>query len=149
MKNSKYMQNKQRKPNWQELIHRPQLPEGWSCIEQESRMKCANTSFVRWGKLHHNAEPSRIWVVFTEHNPEYFHTPYVVRGGLHTKGPQGLNLFHDLKAATKCMIEIMEATDRWIEEINSEKYIKAYNDRIAAAIKAEEKRRKDSAELYA
>lgn len=143
------MNNQQRKAQWLEIIHRPELPEGWSCIEQISTRKSASTSFVRWAKTHHNAQPERIWVVFVEHNPEYFHTPYVVRGGLHAKGPQGLNYFHDLKAATKCMIEIMEATDRWIEEINSEKYIKAYNDRIAAAIKADEKRRKESEELYA
>lgn len=143
------MQEKQRKPSWQELIHRPQLPEGWSCIEQQSNHRNATTSFVRWAKVHHNGQPERIWVVFVEHNPEFYGTPYVVRGGLNAKGPGGLNYFNDLKAATRCLIEIMEATDRWVDEINSEKYIKAYNDRIAAAMKAEEKRRKDSAELYA
>jgi hypothetical protein len=150
MKNfNKYMENIAQKSRWNEIIHRPKLPEGWSCIEQQSSRKAATTSFVRWGKLHHNGEPERIWVVFVEHNPEYFSTPYVVRGGLHAKGPSGLNYFQDLKTATECLVSIMEATDRWIEEINSEKYIKAYNDKIAAAIRAEEKRRKDSAELYA
>ena len=143
------MKDRIKKASWQEIIHRPQVPDGQFCIEQQSRNRNAITSYVRWAKIHHNAEPSRIWVTFTEHNPEYFHTPYVVRGGLDAKGPTGINLFHDLKAATRCMIEIMEATDHWIEEINSEKYIKAYNDRIALAVKAEEKRRNDSNGLYA
>jgi hypothetical protein len=34
----------------------------------------------------------------------------------------------------------MESTDRWIEEINSEKYIKAYNDRIQKQVEELEKR---------
>jgi hypothetical protein len=145
MKNS-YHPPKQKQ--WEEIIHRPELPEGWFCLEQETNVKASSTSFVRWGKIHHNAEPQMIWVVFIEHNPKYYNHRFVVRGGLHAKGHSGVIPFEDVKPATKCMIEIMEATDRWLEEINSEKYIKSYNDKIASQIRAEEKRKKELAELY-
>ena len=149
MKIFKYMEKKSKKPSWNEIIHRPQLPEGWSVIEQQTSLKCSTTNFIRWGKTHHNGQSERIWVVLVEHNPEYYSTPFVVRGGLHAKGPSGLNYFHDIKSATECLVTIMEATDRWIEEINSDKFIKSYNDKIEIQVKAQEKRRKDSAELYA
>jgi len=128
-------------PSWEPLNHRPKLPEGWGCIEQLSTARSSSTSFVRWAKVHHNGEPQRIWVVFVEHRPGNHSHRFVVYGGRNTQGENTVTGFHDLKSATARMVSIMEATDRWVNEINSEKFIKAYNDRIAAQVKADEKRR--------
>ena len=48
--------------------------------------------------------------------------------------------FDNLKDVQAYMIYLMEKTDKWIEEINSEKYITAYNERIAKLVESGEKR---------
>jgi hypothetical protein len=122
------------------LIYRPELPEGWSVQEQIDGVRNNYITFVKWGKIHHNAEPQKIYVVFCEFKPGEWSFNYTVRGGRHAKPDENLKRFVDLKSATDYLIYIMESTDRWLEEINSEKYIKAYNDRIAKIVAENEKR---------
>jgi hypothetical protein len=78
--------------------------------------------------------------VFCEFAPGTQSYRYTVRGGRKAKPDENLKYFNDLKSATDYLIYVMESTDRWIEEINSEKYVKAYNDRIAKLVEEQEKR---------
>ena len=131
---------KKHEKQWEPLIFRPKTPSGWHVLEQIDGVKNNYISFYRWGKIHHNAEPSRIFAVFCEFKPGTQNYLYTVRGGRHARPDESLKYFKDLKSATDYLIYIMESTDKWLEEINSEKYIKAYNDRIAKLVAEQEKR---------
>jgi hypothetical protein len=130
-----------RTARWEPLVFRPECPPGWKVLEQHDGVRNSNISFVKWCKTHHNAtEPERIFVLFCEFAPGTQSYRYTVRGGRKAKPDENLKYFNDLKSATDYLIYVMESTDRWIEEINSEKYIKAYNDRIQKQVEELEKR---------
>jgi hypothetical protein len=133
------MNNKQER-SWEPLVFRPERPAGWEVLEQIDGVRNSYISFYRWGKIHHNGEPQRIFLIFCEFKPGTQNYSYSVRGGRHAKPDESLKQFKDLKSATDYLIYAMESTDRWIEEINSEKYVKAYNDRIAKLVAEHEKR---------
>jgi len=126
--------------SWEPLIFRPKRPAGWDVLEQIDGVRNSYITFYRWGKLHHNAEPTRIFAVFCEFKPGTQSYLYTVRAGRYAKPDESLKYFKDLKSAEDYLIYVMESTDKWIEEINSEKYIKAYNDRIAKLVAEQEKR---------
>jgi hypothetical protein len=124
--------------SWNPLVFRPELPEGWKVIEQRGSAKYEETSFVRLGYGHHNEpEPRMFWVIFCEFNTNHVDNShisyrYTVRGGNDIKPNSKIRYFKELEDAEKYMVYLMEATDRWIKEINSPKYIDAYNKRIEA-----------------
>lgn len=128
--------NNKNKKQWEPLIFRPELPEGWSCIEQRGGTRSCETSYIRWGFGHHNeTEQRRFWVVFNEFNPDHWGNRdlgynFTVRGGNDIKPDAKLRHFKKLKDAENYMIFLMESTDRWLSEINSEAYINTYNRRI-------------------
>ncbi len=131
-----------KKPRWEPIIYRPQLPNGWECIEQRGHCGSCQTSFVRWGKIHHNAEPKWFWILFNEFNQNHApHTnppEYSVSGGRDI--PNGkLKKFHSLKDAESYMLYLMNETDKMLEEINSKKTIDAYNKKISDIKKRIEK----------
>lgn len=126
------------------MIFRPSLPPKWECLEQTGGSKAESTGFIRWGKDHHNAEPRRFWVVFTEYNPFYWENENIgykfsVRGGNDIKPESKLRFFKNLRDAENYMFFLMESTDRWIAEINSQSHIDAYNKRISNLVKQAEK----------
>ena len=138
-------QNRYKAASHEFLVFRPKtLPEGWGVIEQRDSYETSYTSFIRWGKIHHNAEPSMLWVVFNQFNPHLpgrkIKFPYSVKAGRNIKPGESLKTFTDMKDVETYMIYLMEKTDKWLEEINSEKYIQAYNDRIAKLVEADEKK---------
>jgi hypothetical protein len=121
---------------------RPNLPKEWKLHEHLENVSNSYITFFRWGKLHHNAEPSKLLVIFCEFNPESEKSfRYTVRGGRHCKPDENLRHYKDLKDATSYLLSVMESTDKWLEEINSQSYIDAYNARIAKSV-AEAERRK-------
>ena len=126
------------------LIFRPELPEGWGCLEQTESVRASSTSYTRWGVDHHNGEQRRFFVVFVEFNPHHHSNEglgynYTVRGGNDVKPERKLRYFNNLKDAENYMVYLMESTDRWISEITSPAYIDAYNKRIEALKKRIEK----------
>jgi hypothetical protein len=124
------------------LIYRPKTPEGWYVQEQNDSPYSSYIAFVKPQMTHHNLKkPENIYVVFCEFQEGYQSYRYTVRGGRKAKPDETMKYFNDLKSATDYLIFIMESTDRWIEEINSKKYIQAYNDRIAKLVAEDEKRR--------
>ena len=130
---------------WEGITHRPYLGEEWKCLEQQSQVRYSGTSFVRWGKQHHNGEPVRFWIVFNEFNVNHWSNhnlgyAYTVRGSVNTKPELGLKYFHTLKEATDFMVYIAESTDKWIESVNSEETIKAYDKKLADIIKMADRR---------
>lgn len=126
---------------WEAICFRPTLPEGWDCLEQRGGSRYEETSYVRWGYGHHNEkEQRRFWVVFCEFNPNHWTNNnlgyrYTVRGGNDVKPEPKLRYFKNLKDAENYMVFLMESTDRWLAEINSQPYIDAYNRRIENMIK--------------
>tara|TARA_B110000503_G_scaffold111848_1_gene167547 strand:- start:1258 stop:1746 length:489 start_codon:yes stop_codon:yes gene_type:complete len=129
--------------NW--LIFRPKtIPEGWGVIEQNDSYSSSYTSFVKWCKIHHNAEPQRLWIVFNQFNPLGLGLKpkflYSVNAGRHIKPGEGHKGFNDMKDVETYIIYLMEKTDKWISEINTEQYIKEYNERIAKLVEADDKR---------
>jgi hypothetical protein len=136
------MINSKRTARWEPIIFRPECPPGWNVQEQMDGVRNSYITFVKKGKIHHKAEPSSIYVVFCEFAPGTQNFLYTVRGGKYAKPDEKLKYFTDLKSATDYVIYVMESTDRWLEEINSEKYIKAYEDRIAKLVEEEEKRQR-------
>jgi hypothetical protein len=123
-------------------VFRPKCPEGWSVMEHLENIENSYIPFFRWGKIHHNAEPSRVIAVFCEFNPEFERKfRYTVRGGRNCKPDETIKYFDNLKDAQAYLLYIMESTDKWLEEINSQSYIDAYNARIAKLV-AEGERRK-------
>lgn len=130
-----------RQPRFEPMIYRPQLPEGWYVEEQNDKASNSNISFVKKMKTHHNGQPEKVYVIFCEFAPGTEKWNYTVRGGRKAKPDETMKFFTDLKDATAYLIYVMESTDTWCEEINSEKYIKAYNDRIAKLVAEDEKRK--------
>lgn len=133
---------KRREARWEPMLFRPKTPEGWYVEEQNDIASHSYITFVKKMKLHHNGEPQKVYVVFSEFAPGTQSFLYTVRGGRNAKPDESLKYFNDIKDATAYVIYVMESTDKWCEEINSEKYIKAYNDRIAKMVADDEKRRK-------
>jgi len=139
------MENKQSKRYVYDM-YRPKVPTGWGVLEQLENTENSYISFYRWGKIHHAAEPGRVFAVFCEFNPHSDKAPnfrYSVRGGRNAKPDEHLKTFNDIKDATAYLLYIMESTDRWIDEINSPSYIKSYNDRIAKLVADDEKRKEN------
>lgn len=126
---------------WEPLIYRPQLPEGWKCLEQLDSPQLSYISYSKIDKTHHNAQAERLMVIFCQYAPGSKHA-YSVRGGRNIKPNESLRFFDDLKSATDYMIFLMESTNTWLKEINSEKYIAAYNARIAKIVSDNEAYRK-------
>ena len=129
--------------NWEPMIFRPSLPPKWECLEQLGGSRSESTGYVRWGKDHHHAESRRFWVVFTEFNPyhrenENLSYRYTVRGGNDIKPEAKLRYFKNLRDAENYMFFLMESTDRWIAEINSQSYAESYDKRIAKLTKEEQ-----------
>jgi hypothetical protein len=123
-------------------VFRPKCPEGWGVMEHLENIENSYIPFFRWGKIHHNAEPSRVIAVFCEFNPDYERKfRYTVRGGRNCKPDENIRYFDNLKDAQAYLLYVMESTDKWLEEINSQSYIDAYNARIAKLV-AEGERRK-------
>lgn len=124
-----------RQKQWEPMIFRPTLPEHWDCFEQRGISRYSETTFFRWGKDHHNGEPRRFFIVFNEFDPDHYNNEnlsfrYTVRGGNDVKPGMTLRYFTKLKDAENYVIYLAESTNKWIEEITSEKHIAAYNKRI-------------------
>lgn len=138
------MNNKTEKKHpsqWESTLFRPILPEGWFVEEQLEDSRRSLITFVKWGRIHHKAELSKIYVVFCEFNPYHTKKPrfdYTVRGGRNAKPGEELYYFNDLKAAENQIRYICESTDRWLEEVNSPQTIAAYERKLAAALKMHE-----------
>ena len=127
---------------WEPMVFRPKLPEGWDCFEQRGIKRYAETTFYRLGRAHHNAtEDRRFFVVFNEfdndhHANENLPYTYTVRGGNDIKPGTQLRYFKNLKDAENYLIYLMESTDKWFEEIHSPKHIAAYDKKIEELKKA-------------
>jgi len=135
---------------WEAIIHRPLLPEGWKCLEQLDRPQTSYISYSKIDKTHHNAQPDRLMVIFCQYAPGTTDHQYSVRGGRNIKPSESLKFFNDLKSATDYMVFLMESTNTWLKEINSEKYINAYNAKIAknmADIEAYRKKMQEALEI--
>lgn len=131
---------------WQPIEYKPELPNGWHIEEITEKSTISQTSIVRRSKVHHNdAEATKIYVVFCEYSPE--ENPsyrYSVRGGRNVKPEEKLRFFNDIKAATDYIVYLTESTNKWLDDILSEKYIKAYNNRISKLVE-EDARKKEYA----
>jgi hypothetical protein len=124
------------------LNYRPNLPEGWDVLEHLENIDNSYIPFFRWGKLHHNAELTRVIAVFCEFNPNLNKKfRYTVRGGRNCKPNEELKYFTELKDAEAYLFYVIELTDKWLEEINSQPYIDAYNAKIAKLIEDAERRK--------
>lgn len=139
------MDNIKSKKNWEPITHRPYLGEGWNCLEQQVQVRYSGSSFVKWGKAHHNGEPVSFWITFNEFNLNHWSNhnlgySYTVRGSINTKPALGLKYFHTLKEATDFMIYLAESTDMWIATVNSEETIRAYDKRLADISKMSDRR---------
>ena len=138
---------------WEAMIYRPTLPTGWDCFEQRGIIRYAETSFNRVGRDHHNAiEDRNFFVVFTEFDTEHNSNDgitynYTVHGGNDIKPGNQLRYFKSLKDAENYMVYLMESTDRWLDEVHSQKTIDAYDKRIADLVKADENKRTPEYEL--
>lgn len=124
-------------------IFRPECPPGWSVLEQIEDPRSSYISFYRWGKVHHNAEPEKIFAIFAELNPTKNPTSrYTVRGGRNAKPDESLKKFENIKDAQAYLLYVMESTDKWLSEINSKEYIEQYNGRISRLVLESERRLK-------
>jgi hypothetical protein len=124
-------------------MFRPKCPEGWQVLEHLENTENSYIPFYRWGKIHHNAEPTRVIVVFCEFSPKFKNNfKYTVRGGRNCKPDENIKYFQTLKDAQAYMLYVMESTDKWLEEINSPSYIEAYNAKIAKSVAEGERRKK-------
>lgn len=136
------MNTKQAERRHEFEMFRPKCPEGWEVLEHLENIENSYIPFYRWGKIHHNAEPTRIIAVFCEFNPQKEKRfRYTVRGGRNCKPDESIKYFQNLKDAQAYLLYIMESTDKWLEEINSQTYIDAYNARIAKLVAEGERRR--------
>jgi hypothetical protein len=118
---------------WEGITHRPYLGEEWKCLEQQSQVRYSGTSFVRWGKQHHNGEPVSFWIVFNEFNVNHWSNhnlgyAYTVRGSVNTKPELGLKYFHTLKEATDFMVYIAEEQGRDDVELTDEVINRLFGD---------------------
>ena len=138
---------------WEPMVFRPKLPDGWDCFEQRGIVRYAETTYNRRGRDHHNATEDRnFFVVFNEFDVDHHANKgifyvYTVRGGDDVKPNTDLRYFKHLKDAENYMVYLMESTDRWLEEVHSQKTIDAYNKRIADLVKADEAKRTPEYEL--
>jgi hypothetical protein len=126
---------------WESTLFRPVLPEGWYVEEQLEDARRSLITFVRFGRIHHKAEPSKIYVVLCEFNPNHKNKPkynYTVRGGRNAKPSEDLHYFDDLKSAEKYIRYLCETTDSWLEDVNSPEVEAAYDRKIAAAVRMAE-----------
>lgn len=122
-------------PNyWEPIVLRPNLPEGWYVEEQLGRARNERTTFVRYGKIHHCAEPQKIYVVFIEFNRNHKDRDYrfTVRGGLNAKPDGRPYYFTSIKDAEDCVRFLCQTTDQWLEDVNSPSAIEAYNKQVKA-----------------
>lgn len=124
------------KRTWEPITLRPtNMPTDWKCLMQNLAVRHCETSFVRSAKTHHLGEPENIWVVFCEFNPEHWENEtlkykYTVRGGRNAKPSEEVKHFVNLKDATNYLIFLMESTDKWVIEVNSDAAIRAYEKRL-------------------
>lgn len=138
---------------WEAMIYRPILPSKWDCFEQRGIIRYSETSFHRTGRDHHNAiEDRNFFVVFTEFDTKHYSNAgiqynYTVHAGNDVKPSNEIRYFKDLKDAESYMVYLMESTDRWLDEIHSQKHIDAYDKRIADLIKADSIKRTPEYEL--
>lgn len=121
---------------WEPLTLRPtNMPLDWSCRMQNSGVRHCETSFVRSGKKHHLGEPETFWIVFNEFNPDHWENEtlkykYTVRGGRNVKPSEEVKYFMNVKDASNYAIFLMESTDQWLTEVNSDATILAYEKRL-------------------
>lgn len=139
------MDNIKSTKRWEPIIHRPFLGDEWKCLEQQHQVRLAGTSFIRWGKEHHNGEPVSFWIIFNEFNLDHWTNEnlsysYTVRGPGNVKPSLGLKYFHTLKEATDYMVYLAESTDEWIATVNSEETIRAYDKKLADISKMVDRR---------
>jgi hypothetical protein len=122
------------KRQWEALIFRPILPDGWVVEEQLTSDRISSISFIKWAKKHHKANPEKIYIIFNEFNLHSDRNSvkyqYTVRGGRFVKPSEELRYFTDLKSAENYILHLCESTDKWIEEVNSEETIRAYEKRF-------------------
>jgi hypothetical protein len=126
---------------WESMIYRPELPDGWVMEEQLEDSRRSLITFVKWGKIHHNAPLSKLYVVFCEFNPNHPKKPaykYSVRAGRYSKPNEDVHHFNDLRKAERHIRFICETTNQWLEEVNSPQTIAAYEKKLAAAVKMAE-----------
>jgi hypothetical protein len=126
---------------WESTLFRPILPEGWSVEEHLEDSRRSLITFIRWGRIHHKADLSKVYVVFCEFNPNHKNKPnygYTVRGGRNAKPDENLHYFKDIKSAEKYILYLCETTDRWLADVNSPETIAAYERKISASIKQSE-----------
>ena len=122
--------------SWEPLTLRPaNVPLEWKCIQQNTAVRHSETSFARSAKIHHLGQPENIWACFVEFNPDHHDNQslkynYTVRGGRNAKPSQEVKHFVDLKDAINYLIFVMESTDKWIAEVNSDATILAYEKRM-------------------
>lgn len=124
------------KLSWEPLTLRPvNMPSGWTCMQQNTSVRTSESSFARQAKIHHLGEPQNIWACFVEFSQDHSDNKtlkykYTVRGGRNSKPSEDIKHFANLKDATNYLVFIMESTDKWVEEVNSEATIKAYDKRM-------------------
>lgn len=134
------------KLSWEPLTLRPtNMPDGWICMQQNTTVRTSESSFARSAKIHHLGEPQNIWACFVEFSQDHIDNKtlkykYTVRGGRNAKPSEEVKHFVNLKDATNYLVFIMESTDKWVEEINSEATIKAYDKRMIEIKKLTAKR---------
>lgn len=118
---------------WRADALKPKLPEGWSIETQMDSVDHKYVTFIRYGKVHHNAELSKFYVIFYQIERPGKSDKFTVRAGNHVE-PQGMQTFYDLKSALDYTIFVMETTDRKLEALLDPALIEAYNQRIAKAV---------------
>jgi hypothetical protein len=134
--NTKYNLMK-KSTKWESTLFRPELPEHWSCQEHLDKPGQSYISFTRWGKVHHNDVPRRIYVIFCEFEPGLYEYNYTVRGGRFVNPSDTLKYFKDIKSAKNYMTYLMENTNRWLDEINDPKFIRSYDANIKKQVEAQ------------
>lgn len=136
MQNEKQITNL--KTIWRTELMTPKLPEGWKIETQMDSFDNKYVTFIKYGKVHHNAEPSKFYVVFYQIERPGKTDKFTVRAGKGAE-PQGLQTFYDMKSAMDYTIFVMETTDRKLEEIVDQKTIDAYNLKISKLVEEQNK----------
>jgi len=113
--------------DWDAIILRPILL-GWHVEEQITNSRSSTTTFVREAKLHHRAQPSKIYIVFYEFNRRVLpgEPKFRVKAGRNVQPEEGLHSFNSLKPAIDYINFLVDSTNRWIEQINSPETIEEY-----------------------
>jgi len=123
---------------WRADIIKPKLPEGWHIETQMDSFEHKYVTFIRYGKIHHNAELSKFYVIFYQIERPGKSDKFTVRAGNHVE-PQGLQTFYDIKSALDYTVFVMETTDRKLEALLDPALIEAYNQKIAKAVADQQK----------